>query len=371
MRLRGCSSVPQCHRRQGVLWTNCHRYGVVWRVLKKIIDPFMIGLRMASANVARLVYRIPGNSDYTIDLARDLSVYCRKLKRQKMTYTVLGGQVKESGGSVFAFKTAPHCWTTNVSIRRAFNTWRRVHREVYKKTPGLKKSKWSDFKVYLDDTHRTGGTLLAQEFARESAANPGQDTEDVTLGHGEWNYSTFVQAKLIDPDEDGGLEFDDNADNWDLHIVGDHSGSGTTVTDTGQRFYTDYDSVGIIRSWYNSRNVPTSPSPSNNAPTHGGANAPGVLTDPMSNLFDVQDDDSEQTAVMMDENDDAPYQMTRIRGMENDELQLVAYTDNTAGEPDIAALPGFQAPCGLIRVSPTGNNGGVLMLDVLIEGDNI
>lgn len=43
MRLRGCSPVPQCHRRQGALWANCHRYGVVWRVLKKIIDPIIKG----------------------------------------------------------------------------------------------------------------------------------------------------------------------------------------------------------------------------------------------------------------------------------------------------------------------------------------
>lgn len=326
---------------------------------------------MASKNVARLVYRIPANSNYTIDLARDLSVYCRKLKRQKMTYTVLSGQVKESAGSQMAFSVAPHCWTTNVAIRRAFNTWRRVHREVYKKTPGLKRSKWSDFKVYLDATHRSDGTLLAQEFARESSASSQNDTEDVLMNHGEWNYSTFVQAKLIDPDGDGGLEFDDNADNWDLHIVGDHTGDGLQVTDTGQRYYTDYDSVGLIRSWYNSRNVPTSPSPSNNAPTGGGPEAPGILADPMANLFDVQDDDSEQTTVIMDENDDAPYQMTRVRGAYDGELQLVAYVDNTAGEPDIAVVPGFQAPCGLIRVKPTGNNGAVLMLDVLIEGENI
>ena len=331
----------------------------------------MIGLLMASASVARLVYRIPGNSDYTIDLARDLSVYCRKLKRQKMVYTVLGGQVKESNGSTFAFKTAPHCWTTNVSIRRAFNTWRRVHREVYKKTPGLKRSKWSDFKLYLDSTHRSGNNILAQEYARESSASFQNDTDDVLMGHGEWNYSTIVQSKLIDPDNDGGLEFDDNADMWDMHIVGAHTGTNVVETDGRQEYYSDYDSVGIIRSWYNSRNVPTSPSPSNNAPTDGDASAPGILTDPLSNIFDVQDDDSEQTLIIMDENDDAPYQMTRIRGMQNDELQLVAYTDNTAGEPDIAVVPGFQAPCGLVRVSPTGNNGAVLMLDVLIEGERI
>jgi hypothetical protein len=43
MRLRGCSPVPQCHRRQETSGRYCHRYGVVWRVLKKIIDPIIKG----------------------------------------------------------------------------------------------------------------------------------------------------------------------------------------------------------------------------------------------------------------------------------------------------------------------------------------
>lgn len=43
MRLRGCSPILQAHRRQAYPVRNCHRYGVVWRVLKKIIDPIMKG----------------------------------------------------------------------------------------------------------------------------------------------------------------------------------------------------------------------------------------------------------------------------------------------------------------------------------------
>lgn len=316
------------------------------------------------ATVKRMTYYVPRDSEYTIDLARDLSVVCRKLHRQKMTYTVLGGVVKESSGSVFAFKTAPHTWTTNVAIRRAFNTWRKANAEQYKKTPGLKAPKWSDFKLYLDSEHRTNGNL-----------NAVLDTDEAgnvrNYSYGEWNYSTLVQPKLIDPDNDGGLEFDANADSWDMHIVGSHTGSGTVTTDAnGSKFYTNYDTIGVIQSWYDSRSIPYATDPLN-APAGVDATQPGINTDPLSNLFDVQDDDSEMVDVIESENDQAPYDMNRVPGAGDRELQLVAITDNTAGEPDVVNVPGFQAPCGLVRVKPSGNNGAILMLDVLVEGDRI
>ena len=313
------------------------------------------------AEVKRLVYRIPGTGNNTIDLARDLSVVCRKLHRQKMTYTVLGGQVLESNGSTFYFKTAPHTWTTNVAIRRAFNIWRKSHREVYKKS-GISSPKWSDFKLRLDINHSTPLTPMLD--TTEGTGN------DVPYSMGEWNYSTLVQSKLIDPDNDGGLEFDDNADEWDMHIVGPHTGNGNlTVTDAGERFYEDYTRVGVIASWYASRSIPDTSVP-DNAP----AGPHGVRTDPLSNIFDVQDDDSEMLAVVESEGDQAPYDFNNVPGMNADELQLVAFTDNSQSEgsgADVQIVPGFKAPCGLVRVSSSDNNGAVLMLDVLVEGERI
>ena len=60
--------------------------------------------------------------------------------------------------------------------------------------------------------------------------------------------------------------------------------------------------------------------------------------------------------------------------MNDGELQLVAFTDNsqsTGSGADVQIVPGFQAPCGLVRVQSSDNNGAVLMLDVLIEGERI
>lgn len=310
------------------------------------------------AKVTRLVYQIPGNDDdYTIDLARDLSVVHRKLHRQKQTYTVLGGQIKESNGSAFYFSVAPPAWTTNVAIRRAFNIWRKANREVYKKTD-IKSPKWSDFKLRLD-THHDDAGMLTPLFNTEEQGGGSM----VPYSMGEWNYSTIVQPKLIDPDNDGGLEFDADADSWDMHIVGTPTGSGLTTTEGGMTFLQNYTRVGVIASWYASRSVPD-PAVPDNAPIQ-------MRTDPLSNLFDVQDDDSEMATVIESENDQAPYDMNNVPGMGNGQLQLVAFTDNTSGEPDVVNVPGFQATCGLIRVTSPNNNGAILMLDVLTEGENI
>ena len=96
----------------------------------------------------------------------------------------------------------------------------------------------------------------------------------------------------------------------------------------------------------------------------------GVRTDPLSNLFDVQDDDNEQISVIESENDQAPYNYGVVPGSRDGDLQLVAFADN-AGASDTTIIPGFQAACGLIRVQGVGNNGAILMLDVLTEGERI
>lgn len=318
--------------------------------------------------VTRLVYQIPDDTAYTIDLARDLSVVHRKLHRQKQTYTVMGGMIKESNGSAFHFKTAPPCWTTNVSIRRAFNTWRRVHREVYKNSD-IQAPKWSDFKLRLDRNH-TDSTMLSPLLDTEEGG--GSTRKFYALG--EWNYSTLVQPKLIDADSDGELGYDADADAWDMHIVGSTYGTGQVSTDHSdpQYFLQNVTSVGVINSWYSSRSVPDKAVP-DNAPASSpiGNDTHGVRTDPLSNLFNVQDDDSEQISVIESENDQAPYNYNQVPGMNDDELQLVAFTDNSSGEPDIQVVPGFQATCGLVRVKGSSNNGAILILDVMTEGERI
>ena len=304
-------------------------------------------------SVTRLVYQIPsGSSLWYIDLARDLSIINRKLIRQKQTFTVMGGMMKDSGGSDLSFSTAPHTWTTKLAINRAFKQWRKLQAQTYKRTEGLRAPKYNDFKVYLDIAHNSGRTL--------TPLFKGNGSTGVPHAVGEWNYSTLVQPKLIDAGG-GALGFDANADSWDMHIVGTHTSNGEPInTADGQQFYADLTRVGLIKSWYDSRSVPNLTQPNN---------APAVRTDPLSNLFDVEDDDSEMIAIIESENDQAPYRYDNVMGSADGETQLVSFADNSSGEPDIVTIPGFQSLCGLVRIDVTSTNGALLILDVNTEGE--
>lgn len=300
-------------------------------------------------SVTRLVYEINTTGDHYIDIARDLSIINRKLIRQKQIFTVMGGIMKDSGGADLAFKVAPHTWTTKLAINRGFKQWRKLQSQTYKRTEGLTPPKYNDFKVWLDVTHNVGRTLTPVY----SAGTP--------HALGEWNQSTMVQPKLIDANGDGTLGFDANADVWDMHIVGAHTGSGTINTEAGESFYSNLTRVGLIQSWYDSRSTPVSTQPNN---------TPGSRTDPLSNLFDVEDDDSEMIAIIESENDQAPYAFDRVQGASNGEVQTVSFCDNSSGEPDIVTVPGFQAICGLVKITVASENNLVLILDVKTEGES-
>ena len=267
----------------------------------------------------------------------------------------MGGLMKDSGGADLAFRVAPHTWTTKLAINRAFKQWRKVQSKTLRNSPGLKSSKWNDFKVTLTANHETRDNLTPIYSSG--------------IGHtgGEWDYSTLTQPKLIDPDGDGGLEFDADADQWDMHIVGSHTGQDSRTTNDGRSFYVNYTSIGLISSWYHSRAVPRTSDPSN-API-GANEGQNIYTDPLSNLLTINDDDNEQADIIETENDVPPYSLQNVQGAYNSQTQLVSFCDNTAGEPDVVTVPGFQAICGLIEVDASSTNGLLLILDVQTEGE--
>lgn len=300
-------------------------------------------------SVTRLVYEVNATGDHYIDLAKDLSIINRKLIRQKQIFTVMGGIMHDSQGAQMEFLVAPHTWTTKLAINRAFKQWRKLQSQTYKRNEGLRAPKWNDFKVYLDSLHNTG-RLLTPIYA------PNRPHSE-----GEWNYATLTQPKLIDSNGDGELGFDANADQWELQIVGEHTVTGSTVqTSSGQTLVPNYTRVGMIKSWYDSRAVPDTQVPDN---------TPDTRMDPLSNLFDIEDDDSEHAAIIEGENDTAPYDYNRVQGAGNGETQIVSIADNSAGEPDVTTIPGFQAICGLIKINVSSENNFTLILDVQTEGE--
>jgi len=305
--------------------------------------------------VTRLVYDITSSASSAnpayIDLARDLSIVNRRLIRQKQIFTVHGGLMKDSGGSELLFSTVPMTWTSKLAINRSFKMWRQSQKRLHDKTEGFKAPKWNDFKVYMDTNHIDSRTLTP----KFNSTN--------THSVGEWNYSTFLQPKLIDSGS-GTLGFDEDADQWTAHVIGEHASTGVHSTNDGILVPIGYTRVGIIRSWKDSRPTPNENQP--NTPIFNDLEA--MRIDPFSNLFDVQDDDSEYLAIAVDENESSPYRFDRVQGYMANEHQLVSFADNQ-GSSDIVTVPGFQALCGLVRIDVVSENNLTLILDVETEGE--
>ena len=288
----------------------------------------------------RLKYNLANGTHY-IDLAKDLSSYHRKLHRQKQVYTVYGGFMRNNAGTSAKFNVAPLTWTSKTAVNRTFKIWRKMISSTLKNKPGLKTGKWNDFKIYLDGIH--------PGFQATSV-----DANNQPISSGEWDYSTLTQPQLIDPDGDGGLEFDGNADQWEVHIVGNHIGAAP-----------NYARVGLIRSWTESRAPPAS--------AGEPLNVPNPL-DPLSNMFAVEDNNEEKVIVIEGEGDLPPYNRTIPYGFNDLALAPVSIADNDASANTTAlgsSVHGFQALCGLVQVVVTADSGSAeIYLDVESQGES-
>ena len=293
----------------------------------------------------RLKYELPTGTHY-LDLSRDLSEYHRKLHRQKKIYTVYGGFIRSNQGCSAKFNVAPLTWTAKAAVNRGFKIWRRMVSETLKNHDGLRSGKWNDFKVRLTNVV----TSADYKSAVDAAGQP--------MSAGEWNYSTLSQPRLVDNDGDDELGFDIDMDQFDLHIVGGNNGAAP-----------NYTSVGLINSWYESRPVIDSSGEPTNIP---------VTEDPLSLLFNVEDDDSEKVEIIQQEGDQPPYNRDAPYGMigagtGQQGLAPVAIADNDAANQVTALgsqVVGFQALCGLVQVVVNTSGTCELYIDVESEGES-
>ena len=149
----------------------------------------------------------PGTEvSHFIDLAKDLSVVNRRLYRQGRSYHIKKITIVSSntpnGGNRISVSTVPYNWVSQMSWKRAFDTWNRMNKEASQNLAGSISGTWADFKVYMSQDHRTGTVLRPKDN--------GGNTYDA----GEWVYSQMVTP-------DGTT----SADSFELHMLGDHNGS--------------------------------------------------------------------------------------------------------------------------------------------------
>ncbi len=301
--------------------------------------------------VVRMRFTGSGAGKTYIDLAKALSLQERKLHRQKKLYTVYGGYfVDGSQGDNISrvnLNTAPNTWVTRTAVNRGFRIWKRMISQTLSDSPGLKTGKYSDFKVYLNDSHGSGPMLPKDANGQNLFLDSGP----------EWDYSTLVSA---DPAEDtSGLKL--AQDQFELKIVG--SKSGDIQNEANPDGWTR---IGLVESWLNTRSHPIVGEPTN---------TPDGPSDPLANLFDTGDVQDDRMAVIEAESDQAPYDETSMFGMNHGtntgdyNLQRQSVATATKQMP-VGPVHGFQALCGLIQVDCTSaDSAWELVLDVESVGE--
>jgi len=295
----------------------------------------------------RLKYNLTEGTHY-LDLNRDLSEYHRKLHRQKKVMTVYGGFIRNNASASAKFNVAPLNWQSKAAVNRGFKLWRKMISETIKNSgKAVRSGKWNDFKIRLTPVISSS----SYKSAVDQAGNP--------MSAGEWDYSTISQPRLVLDGDGSGLEFDANMDQYDLHIVGPLSEASPT----------DRSTVGLIDSWYKSR------------PIIDGSGSPTEIPDvnePLSNLFNIEDDDNEKITILQAEGDQPPYNRDVPYGMLGGStstyaLAPVSIADNAAANSITAlgsSVHGFQALCGLVQVVVSGSGTTELFLDVESQGES-
>lgn len=289
-----------------------------------------------------------------IDLAQCLSIVNRRFTKQFQNFTVRGGAIHDSNQNAYVkFNTAADNWATRRSLRRGRDLWNMQFEEILKMQPGLK-PKYHDYKVFLIANHyvQGGAANLTPVDSQENAGGVAGAGRPYDIG--QWNYSQYVTEDIDWTNANLLLNQNRDADQFYAHIVGDHSGTAT-----------NWNSVGLIRSWSESTGYQPS-----SVPVVDATDAPA---DPFANLFDEADADDEKILLLDADGDRPPYHVQATPGSENLGLHRQAFAATSSGAGSISYFNGFQALCGLIEVDFTVTTQGIveILLDVEPTGAKI
>jgi hypothetical protein len=313
--------------------------------------------------VSRQRFLFDGPGTYYIDLNQSTSLQERKMQRGMLMRHVRGGLIKDSNNeSVVRINVAPATWPVKTAIKRGFKLWNKmIDQRIKEGGVGLSKGKYHDFKVFLNHHHYLTG-LTNNEIPRDAGG-----TE---LTQGEWTYSRIVSEDIDWSDPALTSARNRDAEQYFLHIVGPHVDGTGTVGGTGvDPVNGEWRSVGLVRSWIDTRAEPQQNDPA--FPT-------AALSDPLANVFDESDADDEILERLRDDNDEAPYDENSLMGIghgtgNHADLQRVAMAATQSGAGQISALNGFSALNGLIQVHITQTTSGQveMLLDVDMKGEKL
>ena len=272
-----------------------------------------------SPTVTRLSFEFDGATTQFIDIAKALSAVNRRFYRQGVYYYVNSVEIYNNETGVVDLHTAPDTWITKNAHQRGFKLFQKMNALV-DDVSAVGRPKYHDFKVYLNDLHRSTGSALPQSYTINAGA------QAITVD--EWEYSTFSSA---DDDQDGIA----NADEFKVHLLGGHSGSPSNWT-----------SVGLIKSYAESRVTVQ-----NQAPNDDNVDE----TDPLINIFDFSSEEQMNDIIsnLETSNDQPPYNYDNYLGETVSTMQHVARIGTEVGVGRVGRASGFCAPFGLICVECT------------------
>lgn len=273
-----------------------------------------------------------GSEDFHyIDLARELSAINNRLYRQGMTYHVANISVHDSNSSYLKFCTLPNTWPIRNAWKRAFQMWLNMNDQLA--DPALsnaaKASKYTDFKVYFNDDHRT-----------DPDDGKFTDVEGNIRQDGEWEYTRFFST-------DGG-----SVDEFTVHMMGDHTGSAGSYT-----------SVSAIKAYNETLTWPENESEQSTFDT-------GVW----NNLIETAGVNDDISQALSDDNDLPPYDEFVFPGMKPSQVSTgnspqpwsVREVHLQGTYQNSAMVGGFEAPLGLICVE-TGASADSNTIGLIIE----
>lgn len=278
--------------------------------------------KAGSRETIRLSFEGTGNDTKYIDIGLALSVLNQKFYRSGLYYYVASVEVYNNEQGVMDIHTLPDTYATKNAWKYAFRKYMEMNR-----LPGaadIAPGKWNDFRVYFSENMRStdsGYPLMPSLYTYNGT--------DRVLTSAEANLYTVMTTA----DDDG--DSNQEADNFYLHMIGDHSGSSG-----------NWHSVGCIKSYNAQRNqVDATGEPL----TH--ADAP---TDPLVNMFDFSSEEMINDIITYKTGygDQPPYDITQLQGEHDNSMNHVARVGTEVGLGRVGRASGFCAPLGLICLDP-------------------
>ncbi len=284
-----------------------------------------------------------------IDLSQCASLVSRKFFRQGLVWATSGMKLTTvatdvSGNPVVAnpagrliVRKLPRTWTMSNAWHKGFAAWQKLNNESLQEAESVK-AKFTDFKIFMDETHHNSGVGL--NYLPISGGTAGFTPEVATAG--EWEYS-----KQVIPKTDG----TDGVNNFEIIATGaSYPGGGAS----------GLNAVSLVEGYAASRGLPDIRDP--NVPADAGDASGANPENWMSATFNegtTQDD--RVLDDLITENNLAPYPFEND-GTNNDTMypgganqltgtQISTFeyvTGSTIGGN--THIPAETFPCGLVRI---------------------